>query len=56
MELWLCYQNTDVRMVTRYLPGQGYPHDERGWPKWERAIAELAIDARFDRDKKSTIE
>ena len=36
MDLWLCYQNTDVWMVTRYLPGQGHPYDERGWPKWER--------------------
>ena len=43
-------------MVTRYLPGQGHPYDERGWPKWERAVAELLIDARFDLDKKSTMD
>ena len=43
-------------MVTRYFPGQGHRYDERGWPRWERAVAELVIDALFDLDKRSAMD
>ena len=38
-------------MVTRYFPDQGHRYDERGWPTWERAVAQLLTIVLFDLSK-----
>lgn len=41
MDLWYTHARTNVWILSRYFNGQGYPYDRRGWPTWERTVAEI---------------
>ena len=41
LDLWFIHQMTEVRMLTRYMLSQGIPYEDRGWPQWEYAVANL---------------
>ena len=38
-------ERTEVWLLTKSYEGQGADYADRGWPTWERAVAELLSDA-----------
>ena len=38
-------KRTEVWLLTKSYHGQGADYADRGWPTWERAVAELLSDA-----------
>ena len=43
-------------MVTRCFTDQGHRYDERGWPTWECAVAQLLTLTLLNRSKKSVVD
>ena len=44
------------QVVSPYFTGQGRPYDERGWPTWECAVAQLLTLTLLDRSKISVVD